>query len=73
MYVRRSRSFAAFTAPPDVRRELQLVANLLESKDRFPANFVNGVIYLKLDLAARRKVSLPMRIGNARVLRVNVL
>ena len=52
------RSFAAFTAPPDVRGELMLLADILEGRERYPANFVNGAIYLKLELVAKGKVGL---------------
>ena len=52
------RSFAAFTAPLDIRGELRLLADILEGRERYPANFVNGAIYLKLELAAKGKVGL---------------
>ena len=52
------RSFAAFTAPPDVRGELKLLAGILEGRERYPANFVNGAIYLKIELLAKGKVGL---------------
>ena len=54
--MQRCRSFAAFTAPPDVRRELRLLADILEGRERFPANFVNGAVYLKIELFAKGKV-----------------